>query len=204
MGDRVVVDQVMNVSLSGMMLLSQYPLEPGQSVKLTLRAFDRRRVELCADVVWAHPSKELPGIEAGVRLSAQPHETFLALEQLLIDLLATPRGRRAAVRFTVTLGAWWRSSADSSQMTPIELTDLSLTGAMVSGEHVPQYGARGLLALDLGDGLNVVAAAVVWRDIHRTPFAAGLMFDRGEQASAFVARVVRALLFVPRAGAGAV
>jgi hypothetical protein len=80
-------------------------------------------------------------------------------------------------------------------MMPIELTDLSLSGAMLSGERVPKYAERGLLALDLGEGLIAVPAAVVWRDIHRTPHSAGITFDRGNQASEFVAQVVRAVLF---------
>ena len=193
----MVVDQVMNLSLGGMMILSQFPIAPGEELQLTLRGHRRRRVALSADVVWAEPSKELPGIEAGVRFLAQSIETAQQLEELMIEVLATPRGRRAGVRFTVSLEAWWRGQKPE-QTAPVELTDLSLTGAMLTGERVPEYGERGLLALDLGDGVIAVPAVVAWRDVHRTPCASGLTFDRGQQASEFVAKVVRATLFHAR------
>src|SRR5438552_1021555 len=69
------------------------------------------------------------------------------------------------------------------------LVNLSVTGATV-----PEYGARGLLSLDLGEGVIAAAANVVWRDIHRAPNASGLSFDPGPEVSEFVAKIVRAQL----------
>jgi hypothetical protein len=196
-GQSVVVDQVMNVSLSGLLLLSQHPISAGEALQLTLRGKDGERVELRAAVAWARPSKELPGIEAGVHMLPLAPQPLIELEQLMVKLLATRRGTRAALRFDVSLDAWWRG-ASGGPMTPLRVLDLSLSGAMLSGDQVPLYGERGLLALDLGEGLIAVPAAVAWRDVHRAPAASGLSFDRGSQANEFVAKVVRAMLFTPR------
>jgi hypothetical protein len=111
----------------------------------------------------------------------------------MTKLLASKQGRRSSVRFNVTVSAIWRS-AGASTMYPIELVDLSLGGAMISGDTVPEYGERGLLSLDLGEGVIAAAANVVWRDIHRAPNASGLSFDPGPEVSEFVAKIVRAQL----------
>jgi hypothetical protein len=194
-GERVIVDQVMNLSLSGMMLLSQHPVVEGSHLRVVLCGRRHAPIELYTEVVWARRSTVLPGIEAGLRVLTESADTTVELEELMTEVLSTPQGRRAAVRFSVSLAGWWRG-ATTSQMVPVELIDLSLSGAMFSGTHVPRYGERGLLALDLGEGLFAVPAAVAWRDLHRTPNGAGVAFDSGGQASEFVAKVVRAVLFV--------
>ncbi|MBK7857291.1 MAG: PilZ domain-containing protein [Archangiaceae bacterium] len=192
-GEQRVVDQVMNVSLTGLMLLSQHPIAKGAALQVTLRG-QPQSLELETEVVWARRSKALPGIEAGLRVIDSSGQTALELEALMTRVLASPLWRRGAMRFEVSLDAWWRS-ATSGQMLPLELIDLSLSGARVGGGHVPRLGERGLLALDLGDGLNAVPVAVAWRDLYRPRPAAGLTFEGGGEASELISKVVRHVLF---------
>lgn len=191
-GDREVVDRVLNLSVTGAMLLTQHALEPGAFVVLKLGAEDPR-VDLGCEVVWAKQSTRWPGIEAGVKFKGITAESAAQLELLMTRLLASKQGRRSSMRFNVTVSGMWRS-AGATTMYPIELIDLSLGGAMISGDTVPEYGDRGLLSLDLGAGVIAASANVVWRDIHRAPNASGLSFDPGPEVSEFVAKIVRAQL----------
>ncbi|MBL8956171.1 MAG: PilZ domain-containing protein [Myxococcaceae bacterium] len=189
---RIIVDRVLNLSVTGAMLLTQHPIARGRF--FTVRLGDvEPRVELGCEVVWAKASTRWPGTEAGVKFKGITEASAAQLELLMTKLLASKQGRRSSMRFNVTLPAIWRS-AGASTMYPIELIDLSLGGAMISGDTVPEYGDRGLLSLDLGEGVIAASANVVWRDIHRVPNASGLSFDPGPEVSEFVAKIVRAQL----------
>jgi len=189
-GEQDIVDRVLNLSVTGAMLLTQHPIEPGAFVNLKL---GDDKIELGCVVVWAKTSTRWPGTEAGLKFQGVSAAAAAELELLMTRLLATKQGRRSSVRFNVTVSGMWRS-AGATTMVPIELIDLSLGGAMISGDTVPEYGERGLLSLDLGDGMIAAAANVVWRDIHRVPNASGLSFDPGPEVSEFVAKIVRAQL----------
>ncbi len=194
-GPTRIVDRVLNLSVSGLMVLTQHALEPGKIVALKLGG-EATQIDLSAAVVWARQSTRWPGIEAGLKLIGMSSEASAQLELLLTRLLASKRGRRSSMRFNVALSAHWRT-AGAAETLGIELIDLSLGGAMISGAQVPEYGDRGLLSLDLGEGVMATAANVVWRDVHRVPAAAGLSFDPGPDVSEFVAKIVRAVLLVP-------
>ena len=197
-GDVRVVDRVLNLSVSGLMILSQHLLQPGAILALKL-GDESAQIDLSAAVVWARQSPRWPGVEAGLKLIAVTAEAAAQLELLITRLLASRRGRRSSVRFSVAIEALWRT-AGATQGLPVELIDLSLGGAMISGARVPEYGDRGLLSLDFGEGVMATAASVVWRDLYRVPAAAGLSFDPGPEVAEFVAKIVRAVLLNPAGG----
>lgn len=195
-GDLPIVDRVLNLSVSGLMVLSQYPLASGAILALKLDG-EGADINLTAEVVWTRQSPQWPGLEAGLKLIGMTADAAARLELLLTGLLASRRGRRSSVRFSVALAAKWRT-AGTVETLPVELIDLSLGGAMISGEYVPEHGARGLLSLDFGEGVMSTVASVVWRDLYRVPAASGLSFDPGSEVSEFVAKIVNALLLNPR------
>lgn len=194
-GDVRIVDRVLNLSVSGLMVLSQYPLQPGAILSLKLHG-EGAAIDLTAAVVWSRQSPRWPGLEAGLKLIGMTADAAAQLELLITSLLASRRGRRSSVRFSVALGAQWRTAGAAAAL-PVELIDLSLGGAMISGAHVPEYGDRGLLSLDFGEGVMSTAASVVWRDLYRVPAASGLSFDPGPEVSEFVAKIVRGVLLNP-------
>ena len=195
-GDVPIVDRVLNLSVSGLMVLSQYPLAPGTILALKLDG-EGADINLTAAVVWTRQSPQWPGLEAGLKLLGMTSDASARLEQLLTGVLASRVGRRSSVRFSVALSAQWRTAGSATPL-PVELLDLSLGGAMIGGPRVPEYGDRGLLSLDFGEGVMSTAASVVWRDLHRVPAASGLSFDPGPEVSEFVAKIVKALLLNPR------
>lgn len=194
-GAQRIVDRVLNLSVTGMMVLTQHPLETGRIVALELGG-EGLEIVLSAAVVWSRPSPRWPGIEAGLKLIGMTKDSAAQLELLITRLLAAPKGRRSSLRFTLALAAQWRT-AGSAETLAIELIDLSLGGAMISGARVPEYGDRGLLSVDFGKGLSSTAGSVVWRDVHRIPPAAGLSFDPGPDVADFVSKIVRAVLLEP-------
>ena len=194
-GGRRVVDRVLNLSVTGLMLLSQHTIEPGSIEALKLSG-EGVELDLRVAIVWSRPSPRWPGVEAGLKLIGITKEAETRLELLIMRVLASQRGRRSSVRFLVGLPAQWRS-AGAPMPQRVELIDLSLGGAMISGAHVPAYGDRGLLSLDLGSGLSATAGSVVWRDVHRVPAAAGLSLDPGPEVDEFVSKIVRAVLLEP-------
>lgn len=195
-GDVSIVDRVLNLSVSGLMVLSQYELKAGSIVALKLDG-EGADINLTAAVVWTRQSPQWPGLEAGLKLIGMTSDASARLELLITGLLASRRGRRSSVRFGVALGAHWRTAGAAAALS-VDLIDLSLGGAMISGANVPEYGDRGLLSLDFGEGIMATAASVVWRDLYRVPAAAGLSFDPGPEVSEFVAKIVRAVLLTPR------
>lgn len=108
-GDVRIVDRVLNLSVSGLMVLSQYPLAPGGVVALKLDG-EGAAIDLTAAVVWARESARWPGVEAGLKLIGMTAAAGSQLELLLTGLLASRRGRRSSVRFTVALAAQWRTA----------------------------------------------------------------------------------------------
>jgi len=179
-----------DLSESGVRLLTRAPLPASVSVRLTLEG-EGERVSLEAMVVWVSGETEGGWFAASLRFLDRAPATRDALVRLLhsqpgeVDPFPFPRSGwaafvhlageafrwspaqeramlRAAHRFPESLPALLRFGEAGTQV-PVTVEEISETGAFVSGKRIPiQAGERCVLALEFpgGSRLEIQAQAV--------------------------------------------
>ncbi|MBL8952737.1 MAG: protein kinase [Myxococcaceae bacterium] len=215
--ERFVPEKTLNLSATGVALVTGAPLVPGTLEQLTLVSRDGRvEVNVQAEVVRVQTVRTSgpPGEQqtagltrksgtwqyvAGLKFAALDTSSSSGIEALMMGAMATPSGHRSGPRVELHTEAFW-SGPGSGGATALQLVDLSQTGARIRGELVPPPAAQGLFSVrheETGEMLTV-PAEVVWRKNDRAECVAGLRFHTHRSATVLVEQLVRAFLFLPR------
>jgi serine/threonine protein kinase len=195
-GTELVDHQTVDLSAAGCALTTREMLAPGIRVSLVLTDPDRAvRAFVDADVVRIQSTDDGRAYVAGLALVNPAVADWRAL---LLYLMMCPDGRRLAPRLSLRTQALW-APLGRSEPKPLELRDLSVGGAQVSGPDAPERGEQGdMTFLNVEDGVYVhVPSRAVWSRHTASEDRAGLSFEPDGGAQARVARAVTAFVFSP-------
>jgi hypothetical protein len=195
-GMELVEHQTVDVSAAGCALATRELLAPGSRVSLVLRdPGDSVRAFVEAEVVRTRSTDDATAYVAGLALLNPGGADWRAL---LLHLMLCPDGRRLAPRLRLRSQALW-APLGGRQSRPVELRDLSVGGAQVSGPEAPERGEQGdMTFINVDDGAYVhVPSRAVWSRHTASEDRAGLSFDADGSAQARVAGAVTAFVFSP-------
>jgi serine/threonine protein kinase len=199
-----VSEKVVNLSASGLALATATRLIPGAVERVTVVSPDPNvKVTVEAEVMRVHSAASEGGYVAGMRFTTLDAQAVAALSKLMLAALKVPSGKRASPRLEVTTEVFW-ASAGYPGTSPLELVNVSHTGALLKGPSLPAPKVRGLLSLrpeETGD-LVTVPAEIVWRRGQDDDTLAGVRFGADPQAAELVGRIIRALLLTKGPGGG--
>jgi len=216
--ERFVPEKALNLSATGVALVTGAPLVPGSLERLTLVSTDGQlEVNVQAEVVRVQTvrvsgspgeKQTVAGLHrksgtwqyvAGLRFAALDTSSSSGIEALMLGAMRTPSGHRAGPRVELHTEAFW-SGPGSHGATSLQMVNFSQTGAQIRGELVPPPQAQGLFSVrheESGEMLTV-PAEVVWRRNEKDECVAGLRFHTHRSAADLVEQLVRAFLFLPR------
>ncbi|HEX4621606.1 MAG TPA: PilZ domain-containing protein, partial [Myxococcaceae bacterium] len=195
-GADLVEHQTLDVSAAGCALTSRELLPPGSRVSLVLRDPENAvRAYVEAEVIRTQSTEDGRAYVAGLALVNPGGADWRAL---LLYLMMCRDGRRLAPRLSLRSQALWAPRGRAGGK-PIELRDLSVGGAQVSGPEVPETGDEGdVTFVNVEDGAYVhVPSRAVWTRHTASEDRAGLSFEPDGGAQARVARAVSAFVFSP-------
>jgi hypothetical protein len=195
-GAGLVEHQTVDVSAAGCALTTRELLPPGSRVSLVLRDPENAvRAYVEADVIRTQSTEDGRAYVAGLALLNPSGADWRAL---LLYLMMCRDGRRLAPRLSLRSQALWAPHGRLDGK-PIELRDLSVGGAQVSGPEVPESGEEGdVTFVNVEDGGFVhVPSRAVWSRHTASEDRAGLSFEPDGGAQARVARAVSAFVFAP-------
>ncbi len=215
--ERFVPEKTLNLSATGVALVTVAPLVPGSLERLTLVSNDGQvEVNVQAEVVRVQtvrvsaPPGEKQGQSltrksgtwqyvAGLKFAALDTSASSGIEALMLGAMCTRSGHRAGPRVELQTEAFW-SGPGAAGATALQMVNFSQTGAQIRGELVPPPSAQGLFSVrheESGEMLTV-PAEVVWRRNESGECVAGLRFHTHQSATDLVSQLVRAFLFLPR------
>lgn len=205
-GQGFVGERALNISYAGLAIATRELLLPGSPVELVIPAPDgacevpvMARVSTIEQVAGgADASSELP-YRAGLKITHIDPGLVPTFESLFLRLLTIPDGKRARRRIELSAETSWQGRPDEPALA-LRLRNMSVSGALVVGPEVPQKDFQGELSLVCAeDGkMQLVSAQVVWTRSGDPEDWAGLKFTGDAGQRAFLARVLRSFLFLPR------
>lgn len=190
-------ERVLNLSTGGLAIATGEKLPPGSLEQLVISAADGSfEAELQAEVMRLHGTQGAGEYVAGLRFRVLDAATAAKIEQLMVHALSAPSGKRTGPRLEVRHEVFW-SSGGFTGAASFELMNVSTTGALLFGAHLPAPNTLGLLSLraDGSDDLLAVPAQVVWRRSEGDGQLAGVRFGQDPSAALLVRRILQRLLF---------
>jgi serine/threonine-protein kinase len=189
-------ERLLNLSASGLGLYTLTRLRWGAIERIAFAAPDDSvHITLDAEVMRVHATAKGDGYVIGLRFTYLDAQAVDQLTAVMLGALQRASGQRTSPRLEVHAEVFW-TSAGYIATSPIELLNVSQSGALLQGAVLPAALSRGLLSLRPDEGMDLITvpAEIVWRRAAGERTMAGVRFGGDPQSVDLIRRIIRALL----------